>query len=108
MGVEDSSSHCHLINATLDADTATAAATSSPSSSSSTVNHTLLLLQSDDLNARVDAAKEIRRLTKTSQRYRRHFAAAVAPLVDMLRCLSADANEAALAALLNLAVKDET
>ncbi|KAH6759935.1 ARM repeat superfamily protein [Perilla frutescens var. hirtella] len=105
MGVEDSSSHCHLTNATIDGDSAAA---SSPSSSSSTVNHTLLLLLSDDINSRVDAAKEIRRLTKTSQRYRRHFSVAIAPLVGMLRCLSADANEAALAALLNLAVKDET
>lgn len=101
MGAEDSSSsHCHL----TDADTSAA---SSPSSSSSTVNHTLLLLQSDDLAARMDAAKEIRRLTKTSQRYRRHFSVAVAPLVQMLRGQSADANEAALAALLNLAVKDD-
>ncbi|KAL8476729.1 hypothetical protein ACS0TY_029146 [Phlomoides rotata] len=104
MSFEESSGHSHL---TLDAEIA-APSTSSPSSSSSAVNQTLLLLQSDDPNFRLQAAKEIRRLTKTSQRYRRHFSAAVGSLVDMLRCDSADANEAALAALLNLAVKDET
>ncbi|KAG8384159.1 hypothetical protein BUALT_Bualt04G0089200 [Buddleja alternifolia] len=69
MGIEDSSSiHCHL---TPDAGTA-----STPCFTSPTVNQTLLLLQSDDLDSRVQAAKEIRRLTKTSQRYRRHFSAA--------------------------------
>ncbi|KAK6125414.1 hypothetical protein DH2020_040841 [Rehmannia glutinosa] len=106
MGNEDSSNHCHLTSATVDADTS-APPTSTPSWSLSAVNQTLLLLQSDDLNLRVQAAKEIRRLTKTSQRYRRHFSAAVGPLVQLLRCHSAEANEAALAALLNLAVKDE-
>ncbi|KAK6151051.1 hypothetical protein DH2020_015983 [Rehmannia glutinosa] len=106
MGNEDSSNHCHLTAATVDADTS-APPTSTPSWSLSAVNQTLLFLQSDDLNLRVQAAKEIRRLTKTSQRYRRHFSAAVGPLVDMLRFHSADANEAALVALLNLAVKDE-
>ncbi|XP_042027865.1 U-box domain-containing protein 4-like [Salvia splendens] len=102
MALEDSS-HCHLTDASVDTDTAAAA--SSPSSS--TVNHTLLLLHSDDLDARMEAAREIRRLTKTSQRYRRHFSVSIAPLVQMLRCQSADANVAALAALLNLAVKDD-
>ncbi|KAH7833290.1 hypothetical protein Vadar_004842 [Vaccinium darrowii] len=51
--------------------------------------------------------KEIRRLTKTSHWCRRQFSAAVAPLVDMLRYGSVEANEAALFSLLNLAVKDE-
>ncbi|GER48083.1 ARM repeat superfamily protein, partial [Striga asiatica] len=79
-----------------------------PSCPLSAVNQALLLLQSDELSMRVEAAKEIRRLTKTSPRYRRQLSAAVGPLVGMLRCCdSADANEAALAALLNLAVKDE-
>ncbi|CAI9758433.1 unnamed protein product [Fraxinus pennsylvanica] len=77
-------------------------------SPSSNVNQTLLLLQSDEVNSRVQAAAEIRRLTKTSQRYRRHFSGAVKPLVDMLFDDSIEAKEAALAALLNLAVKDET
>ncbi|KAI3462601.1 hypothetical protein Pfo_019264 [Paulownia fortunei] len=109
MGIEDSSSsHCQLIAATPDADDAVPRASSSSPSSSSAVNQTLVLLQSDDPNLRVQAAKDIRRLTKTSQRYRRLLSGAVGPLVDMLRCSSADANEAALAALLNLAVKDET
>ncbi|CAA0817256.1 ARM repeat superfamily protein [Striga hermonthica] len=79
-----------------------------PSCPLSAVNQALLMLQSDELSMRVEAAKDIRRLTKTSPRYRRHLSAAVSPLVGMLRRSdSADANEAALAALLNLAVKDE-
>ncbi|KAL6573137.1 hypothetical protein OROHE_002613 [Orobanche hederae] len=106
MDEENSSDHCHLITTYLDADT-DAPPTSCPSCSLSAVNRKLLFLQSEDLNLRVEAAKEIRRLTKTSQRYRRHLSATVVPLVDMLSCQSAYANEAALAALLNLAVKDE-
>ncbi|XP_075507316.1 U-box domain-containing protein 17-like [Primulina tabacum] len=75
--------------------------------SSSPVNQALLLVQSDDPELRLLAAKEIRRLTKTSQRCRRVLSGAVEPLVDMLSCDSAEFKEAALAALLNLAVKDE-
>ncbi|PSR87854.1 U-box domain-containing protein [Actinidia chinensis var. chinensis] len=74
----------------------------------SAVQRTLGLIQSDDLYSKVEAAKEIRRLTKTSKRCRRQFSVAVAPLVDMLLSGSAEANEAALLALLNLAVKDES
>ncbi|GFZ18893.1 ARM repeat superfamily protein [Actinidia rufa] len=74
----------------------------------SAVQRTLGLIQSDDLYSKVEAAKEIRRLTKTSKRCRRQFSAAVAPLVDMLLSGSAEANEAGLLALLNLAVKDES
>ncbi|XP_049384408.1 uncharacterized protein LOC125848569 isoform X2 [Solanum stenotomum] len=74
---------------------------------SSAVQKTLFLIHSDDPTLKVQAAKEIRRLTKTSQRYRRHFSNAVKPLVDMLRSESFESNEAALLALLNLAVKDE-
>ncbi|KAL1538993.1 U-box domain-containing protein 4-like [Salvia divinorum] len=74
---------------------------------SSAAKQTLMLLQSEDPTSAVQAAKEIRRLTKTSQRHRRHFSAAVAPLVDMLHGGSDDAKEAALAALLNLAVRDD-
>lgn len=81
---------------------------SSSSSSSSAVQHTLLLIQSDDVYSKIQAAREIRRLTKTSQRCRRQFSAAVEPLVDMLRSDLIESNEAALLALLNLAVKDET
>ncbi|KAL2241445.1 U-box domain-containing protein 4-like [Sesamum indicum] len=103
MGIQDGATHCHLATPAPEADT-----DASSSSSSSLVTHTLALLRSDDLSLRVQAAKEIRRLTKTSQRYRRYFSAAVGPLVDMLSYQSAEANEAALAALLNLAVKDET
>lgn len=77
------------------------------SSSSSPANQLLFLLQSNDPELRLQAAKEIRRLTKTSQRCRRVLSGAVEPLVDMLSCDSAESKEAALAALLNLAVKDE-
>ncbi|XP_021998400.2 U-box domain-containing protein 3 [Helianthus annuus] len=61
-----------------------------------------------NLSSQIGAAKEIRRLTKTSHRCRRQFSAAIGPLVSMLSLQSYDANEAALLALLNLAVKDET
>ncbi|XP_016505255.2 U-box domain-containing protein 45-like [Nicotiana tabacum] len=72
------------------------------------VNRNLLLIQSDDPILKVQAAMEIRRLTKTSKRYRRYFSNAVKPLVDMLRSTNSfESKEAALLALLNLAVKDE-
>ncbi|XP_073038425.1 U-box domain-containing protein 17-like [Primulina eburnea] len=76
------------------------------SSSSSAANQALLLVQSDYPDLRLQAAKEIRRLTKTSQRCRRVLSGAVEPLVHMLSCDSAESKEAALTALLNLAVKD--
>lgn len=82
------------------------------SSSSSAVQRALLLIQSDDPDNKLQAAREIRRLTKTSQRCRRQLSEAVNPLVSMLR-VRADSpesypqHEAALLALLNLAVKDE-
>lgn len=56
---------------------------------------------------KVQAAMEIRRLTKTSSRNRRHLSLAVDPLVVMLRLPSYESCEAAMLALLNLAVKDE-
>jgi hypothetical protein len=55
----------------------------------------------------VDAAREVRRLTRASARHRRKLVAAVEPLVAMLRAGKPGAGEAALLALLNLAVKDE-
>ena len=64
-------------------------------------------IRSDNEENRVQSAKEIRRLTKTSSRNRRLLAGAVEPLVSMLRAESAESNEAAILALLNLAVKDE-
>ncbi|XP_057970634.1 U-box domain-containing protein 4 [Malania oleifera] len=73
----------------------------------STVHQVLQLIQSDDLDSKIQAAREIRRLTKTSQRSRRQLSAAVHPLVAMLCSSSLLCNEAALLALLNLAVKDE-
>ncbi|XP_060193841.1 U-box domain-containing protein 2-like [Lycium barbarum] len=75
--------------------------------SASSVYQTLILIQSDDPTLKVEAAKEIRRLTKTSKRYRRYFSNAVKPLVDMLSSNSFEYEEAALLALLNLSVKDE-
>ena len=85
---------------------------SSSSSSSSAVQRALLLIQSDDSDSKLQAAREIRRLTKTSQRCRRQLSEAVKPLVSMLRVRvdspeSQPQHEAALLALLNLAVKDE-
>ncbi|CAH9100475.1 unnamed protein product [Cuscuta europaea] len=77
------------------------------SSSPAVVNQITHLIRSDDPTSKIQAALEIRRLTKTSQRYRRHFANAVGPLVDMLHSSAVESNEAALLALLNLAVKDE-
>ncbi|KAJ8479522.1 hypothetical protein OPV22_023249 [Ensete ventricosum] len=56
---------------------------------------------------KVQAALEIRRLTKTSSRNRRHLSAAIEPLVSMLRFGSSRSSEAAILGLLNLAVKDE-
>ena len=84
----------------------------SSSSPSSAVQRALLLIQSDDSDSKLQAAREIRRLTKTSQRCRRQLSEAVKPLVSMLRVRvdspeSQPQHEAALLALLNLAVKDE-
>lgn len=60
-------------------------------------------------DSRVRAAREIRRLTKTSAKSRAYLAAAgvIIPLVSMLKSTSAESKEAALLALLNLAVKNE-
>ncbi|KAF7816451.1 U-box domain-containing protein 4 [Senna tora] len=71
------------------------------------VRRALQLLRSDDPDFRLQAARDIRRLTKTSQRCRRQLAEAVGPLVSMLRVDSPELLEPALLALLNLAVKDE-
>ncbi|CAK7339050.1 unnamed protein product, partial [Dovyalis caffra] len=104
MNSSSSSSSSALTNSTSSSDPDT------PPSSSSAVRRALLLIQSDDLSLKIEAAKEIRRLTKTSQRCRRQLACAVKPLVCMLRVGdddSVESNESALLALLNLAVKDE-
>lgn len=73
----------------------------------SIVEKTLYLVHSEDPILKVEGARVIRRLTKSSLRYRRHFSDAVKPLVDMLRSTSFEFIEAALLALLNLSVKDE-
>ncbi|KAK4783036.1 hypothetical protein SAY86_007410 [Trapa natans] len=83
-------------------------AETTPRSASSAVARALRLLQASDFESRIQAARDIRRLTKTSQRCRRQLSGAVGPLVSMLRVDSSELNEAALLALLNLAVKDET
>ncbi|KAI9116190.1 hypothetical protein K1719_013120 [Acacia pycnantha] len=56
---------------------------------------------------KLKAARDIRRLTKTSLRCRRQLSQAVGPSVSMLRFDSSESHEPALLALLNLAVKDE-
>ncbi|CAJ1970831.1 unnamed protein product [Sphenostylis stenocarpa] len=71
------------------------------------VRRALEMLQINDPVLRVQAAREIRRLTKTSHRCRRHLRQAIAPLVSMLRVNSPEFHEPALLALLNLAVQDE-
>ncbi|XVF71454.1 hypothetical protein PTKIN_Ptkin12aG0038900 [Pterospermum kingtungense] len=80
-----------------------------PRGTTSAVRRALQLIQSDDSDSKLQAAKEIRRLTKTSQRCRQLLADAVIPLVSMLRVdsLAESHLESALLALLNLAVKDE-
>ncbi|KAL6007352.1 hypothetical protein ACLOJK_032849 [Asimina triloba] len=73
-----------------------------------TVHQTIQqLTQSGDDDARIQAAREIRRLTRTSSKHRRHFSNAIEPLVSMLASDSRDCRESAILALLNLAVKDE-
>lgn len=76
------------------------------------ITATLRLIQSDthhdDPLSKIQAAKDIRRLTKTSHRCRRMFSEAIPSLVSMLRYPSLEAKAAALLALLNLAVQDET
>lgn len=72
------------------------------------VENTLYLIQSDDPILKLQGARDIRRLTKSSLRYRRYFSDAIKPLVHMLRdSESFEYNEAAILALLNLSVKDE-
>ncbi|KAM6579065.1 hypothetical protein CsatB_030902 [Cannabis sativa] len=79
--------------------------TTSPSSS---VRRALLLVQSDEVESKLQGAREIRRLTKTSQRCRRLLSDSVLPLINMLRVRdSPELNESALLAILNLAVRDE-
>ncbi|KAK9091822.1 hypothetical protein Syun_026733 [Stephania yunnanensis] len=62
-----------------------------------------------DLEAKIQAAKDIRKLAKSSIKTRSNFAVAgvVQPLVSMLSSSNLDAREAALLALLNLAVRNE-
>ncbi|KAJ0971586.1 hypothetical protein J5N97_019545 [Dioscorea zingiberensis] len=62
---------------------------------------------SEDVDRRIGSAREIRRLTKNSTKHRRQLSGAIEPLVSMLRCGEPEATEAAILALLNLAVKDE-
>ncbi|XP_058091775.1 U-box domain-containing protein 2-like [Magnolia sinica] len=71
------------------------------------VDQTIDLVQSDDPDSKIHAAKEIRRLTKTSSKHRRHFSGAIGSLVSMLQSDGLDCKESAILALLNLSVKDE-
>ncbi|KAF8414287.1 hypothetical protein HHK36_002289 [Tetracentron sinense] len=62
-----------------------------------------------DLDFKIQAARDIRKLAKTSVKSRSNFAAAgvIQPLVSMLLSSNLQAREAALLALLNLAVRNE-
>ncbi|KAJ4982401.1 hypothetical protein NE237_033238 [Protea cynaroides] len=62
-----------------------------------------------DLESKIQAAKDIRKLAKTSVKTRSHLATAgvIQPLVSMLISANLDARQAALLALLNLAVRNE-
>ena len=64
-------------------------------------------ISSDDVNRRIEAAKEIRRLTRTSTKHRRQLSGSIESLVSMLRGGGQECSEVAILALLNLAVKDE-
>ncbi|PKA49273.1 U-box domain-containing protein 4 [Apostasia shenzhenica] len=64
-------------------------------------------LRSRDVERMIEAAREIRRLTKTSSRHRRLLSGAIDPLVVMLQKEKLECREAAILALINLAVKDE-
>ncbi|KAJ7960111.1 U-box domain-containing protein [Quillaja saponaria] len=97
--MDSSSSDGHSPDTNLSADISVRA--------SSSVRQALHLIQSDDPDLKLQAAGEIRRLTKTSQSCRRQLSHAVGSLVSMLRIDSPEFHEAALLALLNLAVKDE-
>ncbi|MFS7983369.1 putative armadillo-like helical protein [Helianthus anomalus] len=84
-----------------------AAVTGDHTPTTTSITRTLRLINHHDPLTKIQAAKEIRRLTKTSQRCRRQFSGAIPALVSMLRYPSVDAKAAALLALLNLAVQDE-
>ncbi|KAJ6853596.1 U-box domain-containing protein 4 isoform X1 [Iris pallida] len=79
-----------------------------PSRAGEEVDSILNRLRSGRGSRRLEAAREVRRLTRTSSNNRRRLAEAVEPIVAMLRSGSAEDAEAALLALLNLAVKDES
>lgn len=64
-------------------------------------------VRSGGQDSRVEAAREIRRLTRTSSENRRNLSGAIEPLVSMLRSGHRECGESAILALLNLAVKDE-
>ncbi|KAJ8761289.1 hypothetical protein K2173_001345 [Erythroxylum novogranatense] len=81
---------------------------SSFTSPDAAIQRALRLIRSEDVDEKLEATREIRRLTKTSQRCRRQLSEAVKPLVYMLRVHgSNESHESALLALLNLAVQDE-
>lgn len=81
---------------------------SSVSHSGSGTTSILSKIKSDDVHFRIQAAKEIRKLAKNSSTNRRLLADAILPLVSMLEDESEEENDAAILALLNLAVQDES
>ena len=68
-----------------------------------------LKLAGGDPSARIEAARDIRKLARASAKARSAFAvsAVVDPLVAMLSSADCQAKESALLALLNLAVRNE-
>lgn len=71
------------------------------------VREILNRVRSGGQDSRVEAAREIRRLTRISSVNRRLLSGAIEPLVSMLRSGAGECSEAAILALLNLAVQDE-
>lgn len=103
-----SSEDAQVVATATPTDTNSKAETTTTSQAVSAVRRALLLVQSDDVVSKLEGAREIRRLTKTSQRCRRLLSDSVGPLIAMLRVSdSPESNESALLALLNLAVRDE-
>lgn len=66
-------------------------------------------LSGGDMSTRVQAAREVRKLARASAKSRSAFAVApvVQPLIAMLPSPDHDAREAALLAILNIAVRNE-
>lgn len=86
-----------------------------PSSTSTTWKQNLTMqllsdkLTNGNLNSKIEAAREIRRMVRKSSKTRSKFAAVgvIEPLIFMLSSSNLDARQSSLLALLNLAVRNE-